>query len=137
MKLENSSNLQEHLKNFSKLFAEMAVVGDSVEKEDFVINLLASLPDSYSTLVTTLEALEQVPTWESVTERLIHSDSKQQTRATDSTALFTKKKSAVKCYECGQTGHIRRNCKKYLAKTKNHQTKFIVRIQRKIVTLWL
>ena len=125
MKLENGGNLQEHFNNFTELFAEMAVVGDSVEEEDRVINLLVSLPYSYSTLVTTLEALDQVPPWKSVTERLLHADIKRQTRATDSTALFSKKKSVVKCYECDQIGHIRRNCKKYLAKTKKSPDKVL------------
>ena len=67
LKLRDGDCMQQHLKTFMELFDELSVVGDAVEEEDRVINMLASLPDSYSTLVTALEASDKVPTWESVT----------------------------------------------------------------------
>ena len=76
MKLKDGDSLQEHLKSFIERFDEMAVIDDPVADEDRVIALLASLPDNYSTLVTALEALESVPTWDSVTERLLHHEEK-------------------------------------------------------------
>ena len=57
-------------------FTELAVVDDAVQDEDKVICLLASLPDDYAILVTALEASESVPTWETITERLLHQESK-------------------------------------------------------------
>ena len=39
-----------------EIFNELAIVGVDITDEDRVIYLLASLPDSYHTLVTTLEA---------------------------------------------------------------------------------
>ena len=45
----------------TELFNELAIVGDAIEEEDRVVYLLASLPDSYNTLVTALEAHEEVP----------------------------------------------------------------------------
>ena len=61
MKLNPGDSMQLHLKKFTELFDELAVVGDAVEEEDRVINVLASLPDSFSTLVTALEAMDNVP----------------------------------------------------------------------------
>ena len=55
-----------------ELFNELAIVGDVIQDEDHVIYLLVSLPDSFSTLVTALEANEEVPKMEIVTERILH-----------------------------------------------------------------
>ena len=44
----------------TELFNELAVVGDVITVEDRVVYLLASLPESYNTLVTALEAHETV-----------------------------------------------------------------------------
>ena len=38
-----------------ELFNELAIVGDAIDEEDRVVYLLASLPDSFNTLVTALE----------------------------------------------------------------------------------
>ena len=60
-----------------ELFNELAIVGDAIDKEDRVVYLLASLPDSFNTLVTALEANEDVPKMEVVTEKLLHAERKQ------------------------------------------------------------
>ena len=44
-----------------RTFNELAIVGDLIGEEDCVVYLLASLPDSFSTLVTALEANKEVP----------------------------------------------------------------------------
>ena len=121
MQLKTSNGLQEHLKKFAELFSEMAVVGDVVDDEDQVICLLASLPDEYSTLVTALEASEKVPTWDVVTERLIHEENKFIEKGSESSSAFLTKshsnqdsrkfKKSVKCYNCGKLGHIKKNCR--------------------------
>ena len=60
-----------------ELFNELAIVGDAIQEEDRVVYLLASLPDSFNTLVTALEASEDVPKMEIVTERLLHAERKE------------------------------------------------------------
>ena len=129
MKLEDGGDLQSHLKNFMEIYDELAVIGDPIAEEDRVINLLASLPDSFSTLVTALEATEKVPSWESVTERLIHEDSK--TRPSEPTNSLSQTKClatgnhrpigkrVIKCFECNKVGHVRKNCYIYLKKNKS------------------
>ncbi|KAF2361468.1 Integrase catalytic core [Trinorchestia longiramus] len=78
MKLENSQNLQDHLKGFVELFEELAIIGDAMEEKERVIILLSLLPDRFSTLVTTLDTNEKIPSWEVVTERLLNEGRKQQ-----------------------------------------------------------
>ena len=53
--------VQDHIKDMTELFDELSVVGDPVSKEDRVVHLLASLPESYSMLVTVLEANTDIP----------------------------------------------------------------------------
>ena len=76
-KMKDGELVQEHIKTITELFNELSVVGDAVKEKDKVIYLLASLPESYNTLVTTLEVNETVPKIETVTERILHAERKQ------------------------------------------------------------
>ena len=121
MHLGPGVEMQQHIKTFVELFDELAVIGDAVEDEDMVINLLASLPDSYSTLVTALEASDAVPSWDIVTEKLYHEEQKVKRKSESESAMLGKKKgdkSNLKCFECGAKGHFKRQCSKFLAKIK-------------------
>ena len=129
MRLKPGDSLQVHLKTFVELFDELSVIGDPVENEDKVINLLASLPESYSTLVTALETMEKVPSWDSVTEKLLHEEEKVHNEKTSvagnmqesEKSLFTKQKKSVKCYECNKVGHVKKNCYLYLERCKERK----------------
>ena len=76
MQLKEGESVQKHVKEFTEIFKELSVIGDNVDEEDRVVYLLASLPDSYEMLVTALEASENVPTMETVIERLLHEERK-------------------------------------------------------------
>ena len=124
-----------------EIFNELAVVGEAVDDEPRVVHLLASLPESFSMMVTALEANKDVPKMEVVTERLIHEEKKVNERAGDrqsKAALISKEKKEVKdtkcyncqekrelrdmrdtkCYNCQNYGHIARNCPEKKAKPK-------------------
>ena len=45
----------------TKFFEALAVIGDPVSKEDHVVHLLASFPESFNMLVTRLEANPEIP----------------------------------------------------------------------------
>lgn len=132
MKLKPGDDLQVHLKTFVEIFEELAVVGDPIQDEDRVINLLASLSDDYSTLVTALEAMEKVPSWESVTERLLHVEEKlkcdrssivKSVQESEDRSLLVKQKKDVKCFECNKTGHIKKNCYIFIEKCRKRKEK--------------
>ena len=139
MKLKPGDDLQVHLKTFVEIFEELAVIGDPIQDEDRVINLLASLPDDYSTLVTALEAMEKVPSWESVTERLLHEENKiKGDRSCSSVrsnprpiqenekSLVTKQKRSkpVKCFECNKTGHVKKDCYIFIERCKKKKENY-------------
>ena len=73
--------MQEHVKAMTEIFEGLSVIGDPISEEDRVVHLLASLPDSYSMLVTAFEANMEVPKFEVVTERLLHEERKLKERA--------------------------------------------------------
>ncbi len=110
---------QEHIKSMIELFDSLSVAGETVKDEDGVVYLLASLPDSYSVLVTALEANEEVPKLETVIERILHEERKFQekkpvsyTRENAMTSHgFSKSKPRAKCFHCGKYGHIKKCCR--------------------------
>ena len=65
-----------HLKIFSETFESLVVVGSPMEDEYKIVTMLTSFPEKSSTVVTALETLENVPSWESLTEKLLHEESK-------------------------------------------------------------
>jgi len=68
--------VQDHIKLMTEVCDELSAIGERVSDEDRVVYLLASLPDSYSVLVTALEASTNVPTLPVVRERLLHEETK-------------------------------------------------------------
>ena len=101
-----------------ELFNELAIVGDAIYEEDRVVYLLASLPD-FNTLVSALEANEDVPKMEVVTEKLLHAERKQTEKSSpDSSgdkAMMTRRQfrgRGPQCYYCRQYGHVQKNCTK-------------------------
>ena len=68
--------MQDHVKTMTEIFSELSIVNDPISEEDRVIHLLASLPESYSILVTALETNVEVSNMEILTERLLHEERK-------------------------------------------------------------
>ena len=56
LKLKDSGSVQDHVKTMMETIHELSLVGDAVNDDDKVVFLLASLPESYTTLVMALEA---------------------------------------------------------------------------------
>ena len=61
LQLVDGESVQDHIRTMTELFNELIAVGDVNSKKDCVVYLLASLPESFSALVTALEANENVP----------------------------------------------------------------------------
>ena len=80
--LKDGDSVQTHIKEMTEIFSELSIIGYKISDEDRVVYLLASLPDSFTTLVTALEASTDVPNMEVVTERLLYEEKKLIDRAT-------------------------------------------------------
>ena len=77
LQLKDEESVQDHIKAMTEQLNKLAIVGDAIEEEDQVIYLLASVPDSFNTLVTALEANKDVPKLKVMMERLLHTERKQ------------------------------------------------------------
>lgn len=69
--------MHEHIKAMTEIFNELAIIGKEMSEEERVDYLLASLPESFYTLVTALEANVEVPNIEIVTEWLLNEKREQ------------------------------------------------------------
>ena len=134
MKLRDDGSVNEHLKAMSEIFRELAVIGEAVPETKRVSHLLASLPDSFDTLVTALQGQsDEAPKWDVVTERLLQEEQRRKDRSTQSAptderkVLFanrsrsdrrpqrsqpasTKPNADKVCHYCKNKGHIKRDC---------------------------
>ena len=121
MYLKEGASVQDHIKTMIEIFNELAIVGVNITDEDWVVYLFASLPDSYNTLVTAVEASANVPTLEVVTERLLHEERKKLERNGDGKVngamhARQRRRGGPRCYNCQKYGHIQRNCPEELHK---------------------
>ena len=118
--LKEGQSVQEHVKALTEIFNELSIIGDNVDDEDRVVYLLASLPDSYEMLVTALEANTDVPSMETVIERLLHEEQKLKDKNQGSLSTYNGKEEAMtlkhkkrgpRCHFCNKFGHIQWNCR--------------------------
>ena len=129
LKLKENQSVQEHLKAMVEIFDNLAVIGEAVEEEDRVVHILTSLPESYNMLVTAFEASSEVPKIEIVTEKLLNEERKIKEkrssveRGYSGDALFVASTKPKTCFYCGETGHIKRFCEKWIEKTENENKK--------------
>lgn len=117
LKLREGDSVHEYIKTMMEIFDELAIIGDSIDEEDRVVHLLATLPVSYNMLVTALEASQDVPKWVLATEQLLYEETKVKEREINDAewkAMTSKhhvNKRGPKCYHCGKNGHIKRDCR--------------------------
>ena len=78
--LKEGDSVHEHIKAMTEIFNELAIIGKEMSEEERVDYLLASLPESFYTLVTALEANVEVPNIEIVTEWLLNEKREQTDR---------------------------------------------------------
>ena len=116
LKLKEGDSVHNHIKLMTEAFDELSVIGVSLNEEDRIVHLLASLPESYDMLVTALEASQDVPKWALITEQLLYEENKmreKQTGGAESKAMTSKhhiNKKGPKCFHCCKFGHLKRNC---------------------------
>ena len=97
-----------------ELTDKLSSIGAPISEEDQVITLLGSLPPSFSTVVTVLEACADDLTMDFVQQQLIHHERKLKTRELKPEALHNsalvgaQKRQPPKCWVCDEVGHIQR-----------------------------
>ena len=133
LRLQDGKSVQEHIKEMTEIFNELAVIEAPLDEEDQVVHLLASLPESYDTLVTALEANERVPSMEIVIDRLLYEERKASERGESSSnakGLYHKSQSEkkwqkqIRCHYYKKLGHMQKDCyERALAEKRNEKEK--------------
>ena len=114
-----------HLREMKVLADKLASIGAPVSEEDKVVTLLGSLPASFATVVTALEARSDGLTMDYVQESLIHHEQKQKSKETtpgtptsqDTALLSQRRRGPPVCWSCNEVGHVQRYCPKKKGKT--------------------
>ena len=115
--MSEGTSIEKHLKEMKEVTDKLASIGAPISKEDQVVTLLGSLPSSYSTLVTALEARVDELKLDFVQQALIHEEQKQvgasSSHSLDSALVGgNRPRKPPVCWGCGETGHIKRYCPK-------------------------
>ena len=125
LKMQEGSDLAEHVNVFNQLVADLGKVDVKIEDEDMAIVLLCSLPDSYDHLVTTLTyGKEKVQVDDVVSTLLSHEQRKKNNSLEESSGSAfmarrdqsgedkkgNKKKKGPQCYKCKGWGHKKAEC---------------------------
>ena len=125
------ASMQDHIREMVELFNDLAV---AIDNEDQVVHLLVSLPESYDTLVTALEANEKVPSMKTVIDRLtyegrkaIEIDSSSGSKEKFLSHHGKKARSSICCHYCKKVGHM---IKDYHERMMNEKEKKPVQSQR-------
>ena len=114
-----------------ELTDKLSSIGAPNSNEDQVVTLLGSLPSSFSTVVTALEARVDGLTMDFVQQQLIHHERKLKAQESkpealhDSALVGAQKRKPPKCWACDEIGHIQRFCPKQKEKsTSMHRASY-------------
>jgi hypothetical protein len=124
LKMQEGSDLTEHINVFNQLVADLMKVEVKIDDEDRAIILLCSLPRSYEHLVTTLTYGKEDIKMEDIVAALLAHDQRRKNNAMEESsgdALLVKgdrgvdnkrgnKKKGPRCYKCKDYGHVKRDC---------------------------
>jgi len=75
--MKEGTSVDQHLRNMKDITDKLAAIGAPISEEDQVVTLLGSLPRSFATLVTAIEARMDGVSLDYVQQALIHEEMKQ------------------------------------------------------------
>lgn len=149
LKLKEPDDFGKHLDEFNRIVTELASLDEKIEEEDKALLLLASLPESFDNIVTTLLFGKDTLKLDDVIGSLLINDARRKSngemssgnenalsvsgghryrgRSSDGRNGSDRGRSAsrsgrsIVCWECGKKGHIRRNCRKWKDSQNNEK----------------
>ena len=110
--MSEGNSINTHLKEMKELTDKLSSIGTLISEEDQVITLLGSLPPSFSTVVTALEAHVDDLTMDFVQQQLIHQERKLKVQELkpevlhNSALVGDQKRNPPRCWTCNEVGHF-------------------------------
>lgn len=117
--MKEGTPVEQHLKHMKDITDKLVAIGAPISKEDQVVTLLGSLPRSFVTLVTAIEARMDGVSLDYVQQALIHEEMKQSELSSQLSEAESALTGAFRrdtprdrptCFGCGTVGHVRRDC---------------------------
>lgn len=136
--MDEGTSVADHLNVFNMIVSQLAFVGVQIDDKDRCMLLLCYFPDSWDHLVMTIGSTTTKLTMKGVVASLLSEEAQRKYSEMVKDALTVKgkledkkskskleessktpgKKSKAKCWNCGQTGHIRKDCREKKKKSK-------------------
>jgi hypothetical protein len=119
-KMREGQSVTAHLKVMKEITDKLAALGAAVADDEKVVALLISLPPSYETLVTALEAKGDDLTLVFVQQALVNEEQKRQAKQGEAAATESNHQKALradrvkfkgKCFKCQTEGHKASECR--------------------------
>ena len=112
MKYTLDKKMEEHILDMKILFEKLEALGENFAERWLVAMLLSSLPSSFDTLVTALEARKLEELNLKIVEASLMDEYQRQAGSTDSNSVLkTQDNRTVKrCHFCNKKGHLKRDC---------------------------
>ena len=110
---EDGASMEEHVRKLRGLRQELSARGQSITDSDFANTLLTSLPDSWSTFITAVNAGGIAISSNTLISRILDEDWARQAGAARQTALkASERPGATKgtCHNCDKKGHYVADC---------------------------
>lgn len=117
LKKANDTSVQAHASVIRELADRLTGLGDKPSEALMVSVLMLSLPESYSTLIVSLDTHHDRTDFDFVVQRCMNEEARQAVHGAHSDKAFhadasrTKhNKADITCYKCGKKGHYRNEC---------------------------
>lgn len=125
VKMSEGEGMAAHINKVVGLADQLSGIGAPVSSEDIVMTILASLPESYEYLITTLESRADELTIPFIKARLLQEEAKrvESGKATHEAAMAVQQRPATRtmnrnCFYCDKPGHRKKDCFKRIADEK-------------------
>ncbi|WP_331035945.1 retrotransposon gag domain-containing protein [Lactovum miscens] len=128
LKLQENGDMQKHINNLLELIDKLKAIGEDIKENHIAALLLCSVPDSFNTLITALEARPEVElTSDFIKSKLIDEYNRRiENHTPESKALKStfgnKNKKDKFCTYCHRNNHYRDQCY-HLIKQGTHNPK--------------
>lgn len=133
MKMSENDDMEKHIGDLTDQFQKLVDLGENQLNDNWKVAItLSSLPPSYDTMITALEARPDADlTLSLIHSKLIneHLKRKNANNATESSSsngkemVLKTKSNKLKCFFCKKTNHIKKDCLKYKQWLKKQENK--------------